>query len=512
MHTTILAAAVGAVILQILLSLIRQLRSPLYRVGGPFLARYSSVWYALTVWKGSFPDVNVKLHEKYGKIARYAPNRYSINDPESAKTIYGLGKSFPKSSWYTSWSIPGEWNLFADQSIQRHSQMRKLYQAPYAMSALVNYEPFVDECAALFKHRLSELTSTNMAVDMRHWFQCYAFDVIGKITYGKRIGFLDQGDDVMGVIRVLESTIDYSTMVGIYPFLHRYLFHIRSWLDGTRSTGRGFMIDFTIQRIKDAHPESKAASESKDMSAPADFLSKFMTKHSNDPDNFTDFHVLSGCLANMVAGSDTTAISLSAILYYLLKNPCSMKTLQEQIDEHSASGRLSDFPTFKESQEMPYLQAVIKEALRLHPATGLPLERVVSEGGATISGHFFPEGSIVGINTWVAHRNKTIFGDDAEYFSPERWLKGDPHKIAAMNRYWMPFGLGSRTCIGRHVSMLEMCKLIPLLIRDFTFTLDESLVSSEWHTRTHWFTKPMDFKVKIQPREGASSKGRKALD
>lgn len=260
------------------------------------------------------------------------------------------------------------------------------------MSVLVNYEPFVDECAALFRSRLSELASTNMAVDMRHWFQCYAFDVIGKITYGVRIGFLDQGDDIMGVISALDDHVAYATLVGIYPYLHRWLFHFRNWLAGSSGAGRAYVIKFTSQRIRDAQSKPKAVSESKDESAPEDFLSKFLAKHANDPDNFTYGHVLGGCVSNMVAGSDTTAISLSAILYYLLKNPHTLKILQEEIDEYSASGRLSELPTFKESQEMPYLQAVIKEALRLHPIGGLPLERVVPEGGATISGQYFPEG------------------------------------------------------------------------------------------------------------------------
>lgn len=93
-----------------------------------------------------------------------------------------------------------------------------------------------------------------------------------------------------------------------------------------------------------------------------------------------------------------------------------------------------------------------------------------------------------------------------------------------MNRYWMPvstppmesgpgtsskqtdltppsqFGLGSRTCIGRHISMLEMCKLIPLLVRDFSFTLDNSLKMEDWHTQNYWFVKPVDFKVRVEMR------------
>lgn len=327
-----------------------------------------------------------------GKIVRYGPNRYTIDDPDAVKVIYGLGNSFAKSSWYVTWSSPGQWSLFSDQSVRRHAQNRKQYQATYSMSALVHYEAFVDECADIFARRLSELSTTDIAVDMRHWFQCYAFDVIGMITYAKRLGFLDQGDDVGNVIGALEDHLGYATLVGIFPSLHRLFFPIKNYLAGNKGAGRAFVISFTEERIREAHANPKAAAVSEADVKTQDFLTKFLAKHASDSDNFTAYHVLSGCVSNMVAGSDTTAISLSAVLYYLLKKPSCLAKLQEEVDQLTSRGELSYHPTFKESQQMPYLQAVIKEALRLHPATGLPLERVVPEGGATISGQFFPEG------------------------------------------------------------------------------------------------------------------------
>lgn len=276
--------------------------------------------------------------------------------------------------------------------MRRHAHNRKQYQATYSMSALVHYESFVDECAALFSRRLAELSSTDLSVDMRHWFQCYAFDVIGMITYAKRLGFLDHGEDVGNVIGALEDHLGYATIIGIFPSLHRFLFPIRNYLAGSKGTGRAYVMAFTNERIREAQASPKVAAASEGEAATEDFLTKFLAKHAADPDGFTAYHVLSGCVSNMVAGSDTTAISLSAVMYYLLKNPASMQSLRDEVDSFASRGELSDHPTFKESQQMPYLQAVIKEALRLHPATGLPLERVVPEGGATISGRFFPEG------------------------------------------------------------------------------------------------------------------------
>ncbi|KAL6410948.1 hypothetical protein AUP68_07380 [Ilyonectria robusta] len=96
----------------------------------------------------------------------------------------------------------------------------------------------------------------------------------------------------------------------------------------------------------------------------------------------------------MTAGSDTTGISLSAVLFFLMNHPEATRKLRLEVDQHHTRARDSRNLSFKETQEMPYLQAVIKEALRLHPAVGLPLERVVPEGGATIAGQFFPSGGL----------------------------------------------------------------------------------------------------------------------
>ncbi|KAF5026994.1 hypothetical protein F66182_868 [Fusarium sp. NRRL 66182] len=187
--------------------------------------------------------------------------------------------------------------------------------------------------------------------------------------------------------------------------------------------------------------------------------------------------------------------------HYLLKNPSSMARLRQEVDELTSQGNR---PQYTESQKMPYLQAVMKEALRLHPATGLPLERVAPKGGAAVCGKFFPEGTIVGINTWVARRDMHVFGHDSHEFLPERWLQQDSQKVALMNRFWMPFGPGSRTCIGRHISMLEICKLVPMLVRDFDFTLHDDLGGKDWSTQNYWFVKPVDFKVWLQPRKESS--------
>lgn len=85
-----------------------------------------------------------------------------------------------------------------------------------------------------------------------------------------------------------------------------------------------------------------------------------------------------------------------------------------------------------EAVKLPYLEACCKEGMRMHPSVGLTLPRNVPKGGGMVCGEWFPEGTRVGVNAAVVHRDKTIFGDDANEFRPERWFRDDAKN---MDRY-----------------------------------------------------------------------------
>lgn len=116
--------------------------------------------------------------------------------------------------------------------------------------------------------------------------------------------------------------------------------------------------------------------------------------------------------------------------------------------------------------------AVIRESMRMHPGVGLPLERIVpSSGLKTPNGTTLPSGTIVGMSAWVVHMNKTVFGQDAASFVPERWLQyqdietEDEFKarLQNMNAVDLTFGGGKRICLGKHVALLQIYKLIPTM-------------------------------------------------
>lgn len=361
------------------------------------------------------------------------------------------------------------------------------------MSTLVSYEQYVDNCTSLLTQRFHELSHSNQIIDLYHWLQCYAFDVIGEITFGVRFGLLDMGKDEAGIFRAIDLRNAYATYVGIYPYLNNLIF---PWMPKTG--GFAYVINFTasqigkkIKRLKDPKLSST--------DGPPDFVSKLLVRHEEDPEKLTKADIQMICQSNIAAGSDTTAISLSNIMYFLMKNPDSLERLRKEIDDAALNKHISDPVTFKEAQEhLPFLQAVIKEALRLHSAVGLGLQRMVPESGAEIAGQRFPSGTTVGVNAWVSHRNKATFGEDANKWRPERWLEAGGKELES---HLLAFGMGSRTCIGKNISLLEMSKLIPQLVRTFDFTLEESLVRDGWKTESRWFVKQVNFRGTVSERK-----------
>lgn len=240
----------------------------------------------------------------------------------------------------------------------------------------------------------------------------------------------------------LQKVLMYSTLVGIYPEWHPRLFGPLSKLKLSGAGGRAYISKFVQEKIRQHEAKKLDVGATNDGAIQTqDFVEKLILARDKDPEKITDYHLFIMGQSNVIAGSDTTAISLSSIMWHLMQNPESLRKLRAEIDEFTAQGRCSDNITFKQSQHMPYLQAVMKEALRIHSATGLPMWRVVPDGGAEISGRFFPAGTVVGVNTWVAHYDEQTF-PDAKAFRPERWLEAeiDPEQLKQMNQIHMPVG------------------------------------------------------------------------
>jgi cytochrome P450 len=142
---------------------------------------------------------------------------------------------------------------------------------------------------------------------------------------------------------------------------------------------------------------------------------------------------------------------MRAVLYYLMKNPASLAKAHAEIDAALAAGTLNSPIRYSDTTtKLPYVCAVIKEAMRMTPSVGLSMPRYAPEGGIEVAGMLIPCGYRIGMNAATCHYRRDAFGQDADDFRPERWLVG-ADEWKAMDKSLLTFGAGTRTCIGKNV-------------------------------------------------------------
>lgn len=197
-----------------------------------------------------------------------------------------------------------------------------------------------------------------------------------------------------------------------------------------------------------------------------DFLDRFIQAGTKDPEFMDQQKVLSLTLVNVFAGGDTTAIALSATFYFLLKTPVALQKLVAEIDQASFA-QDDGIVSYSEAIQLPYLKAVIQESLRVFPGIGMPLERVVPSGGLDVCGYFLPAGTIVGTSAWPLHAKESIFGAQPREFRPERWIEASEAQASLMNSAMFAFGMGARSCVGQNISLLQMYKVVPTILRKY---------------------------------------------
>lgn len=323
----------------------------------------------------------------------------------------------------------------------------------FTANALLDYEDFVDQSCAELLIALKERSKPN--IDISWWFALFAMDVINRIAFSDSMGFLKVGEDVENLMAATKDRFDHWGRWGAVPELERFLFRTplaRLW--------------------QKPHPSPLAAAgqrklaQRKDDTSKSrlDLLDKFLLGTEKHPGLVTDKEITGMVQSTIGAGADTTAATLAIIFIYLSRYPEVVDKLRQELREASDAGRLSAAPKWMETYRMPYLEAVIKEAMRLYPVSQWGHDRVVPAGGATIAGLFVPEGTVVGCHLDSIHRNADVYGEDADQYNPERWLTASEQQRALMERSMLGFGAGKRICLGKHIAWLEMKKVIPLLV------------------------------------------------
>lgn len=186
-----------------------------------------------------------------------------------------------------------------------------------------------------------------------------------------------------------------------------------------------------------------------------DLLSMLLAVRDEEGRPMPEQQLLDECVTLFVAGHETTAAALTWTWYLLARHPHVLASLQAEVEAALAGAAM----TFEKLAEMPLLEAVVKETLRLYPPA-FGFGRMVMEP-FTAGGHHFPKRAVILFSTYATHRRPDLW-DEPEAFRPERFLD----KASAPDRYtYLPFGAGSRICLGNMFAMLEAQVILATMVQ-----------------------------------------------
>ncbi|CAK0764599.1 hypothetical protein CVIRNUC_003174 [Coccomyxa viridis] len=208
--------------------------------------------------------------------------------------------------------------------------------------------------------------------------------------------------------------------------------------------------------------------------APGSFLHHLATaKHHpsvRNGDDFTDMEILQQAFGFLLGGYETTASALGFTIYSLAANPDKAAKLMQEVD---AFGRDRE-PGRLDIEQLPYVQACFKEALRLFPPGHIAIREAVED--LDLDGHFVPKGTWIHVSICGIHRDPKVWGNPDEY-TPERWVEGSPLEATdAQKKAFMPFGDGIRACVGKRFAWEEALIALIRIYQKIDFKLSPGQV------------------------------------
>jgi cytochrome P450 len=442
----------------------------LAHVPGPKAMGYTNLVMAAKMYGGRMHYEMLDMMKKYGHVVRTGPNMVLVSDPEILRRMSAARSEYTRGPYYKTVRIdPKTENIFSMIDDNDHRILKSKMGPGYSGRELGGFEPGIDKHVAGFVDLIGRKyvsTPTDFRpMDLAVKCNYFALDVISELGFGEAFGFLREDRDLYRYNEITRQFFPFVMFMGNVPafieMLGRWPLNKMGPTAGD-SAGFGRLMRFAAHFIDGRlGPDAK---KGKDM------IQSFMDN------GLTRDELMQEVFVETVAGSDTTATAIRSTLLCLLGSPVALNRLLAEMDAGIAAGKISSPIRDAEARELPYLQAVIKEALRMFPpATGV-LSKQVPAGGDELLGYPIPEGVQVGHNIYGLLRHPDIFGADNEVFRPERWFEaeeaGETERLKEMNgAVDLIFGYGKYQCLGRTIAQMELNKIFIELLRRYEFTI-----------------------------------------
>jgi len=421
--------------------------------------------------------------EKMGWVVRYKgawlhPDILAIADPRAIHHILTEKTyNFVKSPFLRPLieRLVGRGLVWAERT--QHKQQRKLLNPAFSAASIRNMAEDVADCTANLRNKLQSFVQSNgddVVLDITHWTSAVTLDVIGRVGFDYDFQF-GESPDAKSIQNAWKEQVNLSMSRSAFVaqiFLRTFPFLLNIPVKAIQAQGA---TKSTCARIS-----KKLIEQGRFQEKGRTLLSHMLNSRSSESTQLSFTQIIDNVSTFIIVGHETTAASLAMILLELARN---IKVQDRLRTELAQLGREPTYEDLTNPAILPYLDAVLKEGLRMHPS-GPYIDRVALQDDViplsrpirTLDGKELTElriraGQFIQLPIVSINRVNDVWKDGST-FRPERWLEenGLPARSLMQNGWsnTMSFSEGPRICIGYRLAVLEMKSIVAMLIHNFT--------------------------------------------
>jgi cytochrome P450 len=271
---------------------------PLAQYPGPFWASITDIWNVAAYYSGQQPYRLTRLHERYGSVVRYAPNRLSFTSADAVNTIYIKGsRTFPKTEFYDTFGGGKNTHLFIHKNPTEHAVRRRILLKSFSPQAIERYEPIIDTRLTRLRDKIRDCSDADSAFDLKRLIYLCVLDIISALMYGQDWNIQQSGE----VQRMPDDhTFSlFNAVLGAWPSMH-FLAPLQALIPHPQTGLRGMRnnLSYVFEALRYYRARKKEIDDGFDADR-ADVITSMITsikKSNEDADFWNDFTSLSELL------------------------------------------------------------------------------------------------------------------------------------------------------------------------------------------------------------------------
>ncbi|KAK0457464.1 cytochrome P450 [Desarmillaria tabescens] len=442
-------------------------------------------------------DLETKWRQQYGAVYRtkgcFAVDILSVGDPKALQYIFhSSGYRFPKTRDVrrTIKALTGEGLAAVAGDI--HQRQRKIPGPAFAASQLRLFLTVFQASAMKLTEKLNERATDGGVVNVLEWTSKAALDIIGITSFRYHFDSLNNGETelMMALNNIFTEAGMWPTSLkllysALWRLLSEWLLSVLEWLPSRETKRVNWFRDVAMKVSRPIFEKQLKEAVNDVNPAEKDVVNVLAISYLNDDTKkkMNDIEIDSQLATFIIAGHDTTANTMAWLLYELSLYPEDQVKIRAEITQikSNTSGAL----TSNDYDSMVWLNACIKEALRLHPLVYalsresaqddvLPLaEPITTSDGKLCSQIPISKGQVIMASVYTYNRLPSVWGNDAEEWNPGRFVDGRGIKQTSLGVYanLMTFSAGIRGCIGWRFAVMELQSVVTELLDNFEFSM-----------------------------------------